>query len=154
MSLMFNLQSKAWSVILTFLLVVIYQGSGAWLSGMGKENLLNPTLAPWIPNIVFAIVGVIVYSLIDTKASYRLSEMLTRLLRISVILLAIIVPGTLIGANVKIVGGSILGSGMGNEILLQDGVRVDYSSETLTATIDASNASILTSNGSPVSISF
>ncbi|HOI33685.1 MAG TPA: LptF/LptG family permease [Mesotoga infera] len=153
-SLMFNLQSKAWSVIITFLLVVIYQGSGAWLSGMGKENLINPTLAPWIPNIVFAIVGVIVYSLIDTKASYRLSEMLTRLLRISVILLAIIVPGTLIGANVRIVGGSILGSQMGNEILLQDGVRVDYSSETLTATIDASNASVLTSNGNPISISF
>lgn len=153
-SLMFNLQSKAWSVILTFLLVVIYQGSGAWLSGMGKENLINPSLAPWIPNIVFSILGVIIYALIDTKASYRLSEMVTRVLRISVIVALVMLPGILIGADVKIVGGKIVGTGKGNEILLEGGVRVEYTSETLTATIEASNASILSIDGRPDSITF
>lgn len=153
-SLMFNLQSKSWSVILTFLLVVIYQGSGAWLSGMGKENLINPSLAPWIPNIVFSILGVVIYSLIDTKASYRLSEFFTRILKGSAIVIILLVPGLLEGSNVRIVGGTIAGTKDGREILIGDGVRVEYFSETMTATIDASNASILNIDSTPESISF
>jgi len=153
-SLMFNLQSKSWSVILTFLLVVIYQGSGAWLSGMGKENLINPSLAPWIPNITFSILGVIIYSLIDTKASYRLSELFTRIMKVSAIVLLLLVPGLLEGSNVKIVGGTIAGTKSGREILLGGGVKVEYFSETMNATIEASNASILNVDSTPESISF
>ena len=153
-SLMFNLQSKSWSVILTFLLVVIYQGSGAWLSGMGKENLINPSLAPWIPNIIFSILGVVIYSLIDTKASYRLSEFFTRILKVSAILLILLVPGLLQGSDIKIVGGTIAGTKNGREILLGDGVTVEYVSDTMNATIEASNASILNVDSTPESISF
>ncbi|MFN4268064.1 MAG: LptF/LptG family permease [Fervidobacterium pennivorans] len=77
-SLLFGFSSKSWSVILTFVLVVLYQGSGAWLSGMGKEGLMDPVLATWLPNILFAVVGLILYLLMDTPIAYRAREILSR----------------------------------------------------------------------------
>ncbi|MFN6991505.1 MAG: YjgP/YjgQ family permease, partial [Fervidobacterium sp.] len=71
--------SKSWNIILTFLVVVLYQGSGAWLSGMGKEGLMDPVLATWLPNIVFATVGLVLYLLLDTPIAYKLREFISRL---------------------------------------------------------------------------
>ncbi|BBE31103.1 permease [Tepiditoga spiralis] len=74
LSLFLNLKSKSWSVISTFILVVLYQGSGAWISALGKEKILNPILAPWIPNIIFIVSGISLFFLLDTKLSYKLIE--------------------------------------------------------------------------------
>jgi len=63
---------------LTFVLVVLYQGSGAWLSGMGKEGLMDPVLATWLPNIMFAVVGLILYLLMDTPIAYKAREILSK----------------------------------------------------------------------------
>jgi len=88
LSLLFQLRSKSWGVIFTFVLVVLYQGSGAWLSAMGKENLLDPGLAPWIPNLVFSAVGSILFFLLDTALAYRIREFLTKLFVVVMVLLA------------------------------------------------------------------
>ncbi|KAF2956624.1 LptF/LptG family permease [Marinitoga sp. 38H-ov] len=87
LSLFINLRSKSWSVISTFVLVVLYQGSGAWLSALGKEKILNPYLAPWIPNIIFSLIGIILFILLDTRAAYKLIEPLKRVLSVIVILI-------------------------------------------------------------------
>lgn len=89
-SLLFGLTSRSWSVILTFLIVVLYQGSGAWLSGMGKEGLMDPFLATWLPNIVFASVGFIMYILIDTPVAYKVREFLSRLFILVLILVSFV----------------------------------------------------------------
>lgn len=91
LSLLFNLKSKSWGVIFTFVLVVLYQGSSAWLSAMGKEKLIPPTLAPWIPNIVFAIFGLLLFALLDTTSAYKIREVLSKFF----ILLLIVFPGFL-----------------------------------------------------------
>jgi len=83
-SLLFGFTSRSWSVVITFLIVVLYQGSGAWLSGMGKEGLMNPVLATWLPNIVFALTGLILYLMLDTPLSYRIRELLSRLFVIAI----------------------------------------------------------------------
>lgn len=80
LSLMFNLKSKSWGVIITFVLVVLYQGSGAWVSAMGKERLMDPVLAAWLPNLGFGLVGAVLFIFLDTPLSYRLRELLTRFL--------------------------------------------------------------------------
>ncbi len=79
LSLTFNLRSKSWGVILTFLLVVLYQGSGAWLSAMGKEKLIDPILSAWLPDISFTLVGLALFTVLGTKFEYRLREFLSRL---------------------------------------------------------------------------
>lgn len=96
-SLLFGFTSRSWSVILTFLIVVLYQGSGAWLSGMGKEGLMDPILATWLPNIIFASVGFIMYILIDTPIAYKVREFLSRLFVIILISLAFIYGTSSIG---------------------------------------------------------
>ncbi|WP_053001102.1 LptF/LptG family permease [Kosmotoga pacifica] len=151
-SLLLNLKSRSWSVILTFILVVIYQGSGAWLSAMGKENLLNPVLAPWIPNIIFTIFGIAVFALIDTRASYKLSEFLGRIFKISSVLLVLGLSTTLFSGSLKLSAGSV--TGKANEILLTQGVQLSYTSTVMNVTVSASNASILLKDGDPVSIAF
>ncbi|OAA28482.1 hypothetical protein AT15_04580 [Kosmotoga arenicorallina S304] len=151
-SLFLNLKSRSWSVILTFVLVVIYQGSGAWLSAMGKENLFNPVLAPWIPNILFTVFGMVIFSLIDTRASYRLSEFLGRVFKISVIVLLISISTTLYAGNLKLSAGVV--KGKANEVLLTNGVQLSYNSTKTNITVTASSASILLRGETPVSIAF
>ena len=87
LSLIFNLKSKSWGVILTFVIVVLYQGSGAWLSAMGKERLLDPVLAAWIPDISFACTGIFLYILLDTPAAYKIREFLVKFLLVTVLVL-------------------------------------------------------------------
>ncbi|KLO22854.1 hypothetical protein X275_04730 [Marinitoga sp. 1197] len=89
LSLFINLKSKSWSVISTFVLVVFYQGSGAWLSALGKEKILNPYLAPWLPNIFFGIVGITLFTLLDTRVAYKLIEPLKRIFGTIIILIVL-----------------------------------------------------------------
>ncbi len=87
LSLTFNLRSKSWGVILTFVLVVLYQGSGAWLSAMGKERLIDPVLSAWIPDMAFALVGLALFSILDTRFEYRLKEFVSRFFLLIILLL-------------------------------------------------------------------
>ncbi|WP_041082655.1 YjgP/YjgQ family permease [Thermotoga profunda] len=86
LSLMFNLKSKSWGVILTFVIIVLYQGSGAWLGAMGKERLIDPVLSAWLPNILFGITGTVLFILLDTPISYRLREKFSKLFIIMLLL--------------------------------------------------------------------
>ena len=84
LSLTFNIKSKSWSVIFTFLLIVLYQGSGAWMSALGKDGeTLTPFLASWLPDIGFSVIGLILFILLDTKLMYRFKEMISRLFTLS-----------------------------------------------------------------------
>ncbi len=78
LSLLFNLTSKSWGVILTFVLIVLYQGSEAWLSAMGKEMIIDPVLAVWLPNILFGGVGLVLLLFVDTVAVQKVREILVR----------------------------------------------------------------------------
>ncbi|MFO7881685.1 MAG: LptF/LptG family permease [Kosmotogaceae bacterium] len=152
LSLMLNLRTKAWSVILTFVLVVVYQGSGAWLSAMGKERLIDPVLAPWLPNIFFTAIGVGIYFLIDTKISYKFSEMLNSIFKIGVVLLIIFVGGQVFAYDINISAESF--QGKGNEIRLHGPVKLEYSEADYDVTIEASNASVLLEGDKPISATF
>ncbi len=88
LSLMFNLKSKSWGVILTFVIVVLYQGSGAWLGAMGKERLVDPVTSAWIPNTIFGVTGALLFLLLDTPASYKIKESLSKLFLIAVLLIS------------------------------------------------------------------
>ncbi|MFN4189633.1 MAG: LptF/LptG family permease [Pseudothermotoga sp.] len=102
LSLMFNLKSKSWGVILTFMIIVLYQGSGAWLGAMGKERFIDPVLSAWLPNIFFGITGTFLFLLLDTPVSYRLREKFSKLF---VILLLLGVTNTM-GTQVLTVSAS------------------------------------------------
>ncbi|MDI3473174.1 MAG: hypothetical protein PWQ48_1455 [Thermotogaceae bacterium] len=99
LSLIFDIKSKSWGVLLTFLLIVLYQGSGAWLSAMGKEEILNPVLSAWLPDIGFATVGMIVFILLDTPLMYRFKEKIGKYLGTSLALLLLLIPSQMFSSD-------------------------------------------------------
>lgn len=102
LSLFFNLKSKSWSVLITFILVVLYQGSGAWINALGKERIINPVLAPWIPNLIFGITGIILFLLLDTKISFKLTEPLKKFISLFIFGFIIFGSSSIFSANVTI----------------------------------------------------
>ena len=83
LSLALNIKSKAWSVIFTFLLIALYQGSTQWMAAMGRADRwspwhINPILATWGPDLLFVIIGTLFYMLLDTQVLYAFKEWLTK----------------------------------------------------------------------------
>ncbi|WP_129409039.1 LPS-assembly protein LptD [Marinitoga lauensis] len=68
-------------------------GFRAWLSALGKEKIIDPYFAPWIPNVVFGIVGIILFVLLDTRAAYKLIEPLKRVFGTIIILIILSING-------------------------------------------------------------
>lgn len=155
LSLLFGFTSRSWSVILTFLIVVLYQGSGAWLSGMGKEGLLDPVLATWIPNIVFSLVGFIMYILIDTPVAYKLRELLSRIFSIVLVTTTFLflLGSTGFSADIKIRANTA--SMSGKYVTLQGGVtflwdNYKLESDEATVTLEEGKVKSLEAGGNVV----
>ncbi|PNR96905.1 LptF/LptG family permease [Petrotoga olearia] len=128
LSLFLNLTSKSWSVITTFVLVIIYQGSGAWLSALGKEKIINPTISVWIPNIIFGIIGAFLFFMLDTRASYKLLEPLKRIFSV---ILFILVGSSFFSAPVNINSQNFF---LKDDLLFLEGdVFVEYEGSTIKA---------------------
>lgn len=126
-SLLLNFRSKSWGVIFTFILVVLYQGSGAWLSAMGKERLLTPSLAPWIPNIVFSGIGGILFLILDTSSAQRIREKFGRFF----IVLLFLLSSQLFGAEIKAISDEVFKTQ--SRLVLQGNVILTQEDTTVTA---------------------
>jgi len=133
-SLFFGIKSKAWSAIITFVLVVLYQGSGAWLSAMGKSGMIEPVLSAWLPDIIFAIVGLIFFLLLDSKIIFKLKEFLVRILPFAIIILAFgIFSGHAFGAEPLKVSAGELRIISATEVEYTGGVQLSSSQYTISA---------------------
>ncbi len=83
LSLALNIKSKAWSVIFTFLLIALYQGSTQWMAAMGRADRwspwhIHPILAAWGPDILFVSIGGLFYLLLDTELLYKFKEFISK----------------------------------------------------------------------------
>ena len=104
LSMLFNLTSKSWGVILTFVLVVLYQGSSAWISALGKEYLINPVLASWLPDIIFGITGFVLFVFIDTAFIQKLRDLYSKILVFAIIA---VIASTYFGLEYKITSNDV-----------------------------------------------
>ena len=108
LSLLFNLTSKSWGVILTFVLVVLYQGSGAWLSAMGKEMIIDPVLSVWLPDIFFGGIGLVLLLFVDTTAVQRIREILVRIGIGIILVLSATGFGYTVSSDVAVLRGNVV----------------------------------------------
>ncbi len=108
-SLFFGIKSKAWSSIITFLLVVLYQGSGAWLSALGKSGMIDPVLSAWLPDIIFGAIGLIFFMLLDSRLIFKIKEIVLKVLPIAIFIIVLGVSSNhAFGAeNLKVNAGSM-----------------------------------------------
>jgi len=148
-SLVFNIRTKSWSVILTFILVVLYQGSDAWISALGKEKYLPPSLAPWIPNLIFGLCGFTMFVLLDTKLLLVTRDRILAVFKrknLLFIALLLIGAGTLLqGEIIRITAEEAVAHG---ETLVAEGnITVKYSDLTVHASAATITSEIATFSG-------
>lgn len=73
-------RGRAAGVIISVLLVGCYQGLLLWLSTLGKRDVISPVLAPWLPNIIFLGIGVLLLIWLDRLSRLDLFAQLRRLM--------------------------------------------------------------------------
>ncbi len=71
---------RATGVIISVLLVAGYQGLLLWMSTLGKRGVIAPLIAPWVPNILFTALGVLLVIGLDRLSRLDLFARLRRLL--------------------------------------------------------------------------
>jgi LPS export ABC transporter permease LptG len=71
-------RGRAAGVIISVLLVACYQGLLLWTSTLGKRDLLLPSMAPWIPNLLFGLLGGVLLLVIDRWSRLDLLARLRR----------------------------------------------------------------------------
>ncbi len=81
-------RGRAAGVIMSLLLVAGYQGLLLWMSTLGRRSLIAPILAPWIPNILFALIGLLLLLWVDRLSRMDLLARLRRLVPFGAFLLA------------------------------------------------------------------
>jgi LPS export ABC transporter permease LptF len=83
-------RGRAVGVIMSLVLVAGYQGLLLWMSTLGKRNLIAPILAPWIPNMLFALVGLFLLLWLDRLSRMDLLARLRRLVPFGLFLLLVL----------------------------------------------------------------
>lgn len=80
-------RGRAAGVIISVVLVAGYQGLLLWMSTLGKRGLVAPLIAPWVPNILFTALGVLLLVWLDRLSRLDLFARLRRLVPFIFILL-------------------------------------------------------------------
>ena len=78
LSLLFGPRGRALGIVLSFLLVNLYAGLLVWVELLGKRQVLPPALAPWLPNLVFTLVGLYLFALVGRVSRSDLRQRLKR----------------------------------------------------------------------------
>jgi len=86
-SLIFGTRSRAIGIVISLALVGVFQGLLFLTQTFGQRGAIDPALAPWIPNIVFGILGFALFLWVDRLASRNLWNRLRRRLPHLVVLL-------------------------------------------------------------------
>jgi len=68
-SLMFGSRNRSTGVIIGLLIIGLYQGTYFWMQALGRRGAVNPALAAWIPNLLFGLMGLLLYLRVDKLAS-------------------------------------------------------------------------------------
>jgi len=69
-SLIFGWRSRAAGVVISLLLVGLFQGVLLWTQTLGRRGMIPPSLAAWIPNILFGLIGIFLFLRLD-RLRYR-----------------------------------------------------------------------------------
>lgn len=68
-SLMFGSKNRSTGIIIGLLIIGLYQGTHFYLQTLGRQGAMNPVLAAWVPNLLFGLIGFVLYVRVDRLAS-------------------------------------------------------------------------------------
>jgi len=85
--LLSNVKSKSWSIILSFVFIGVFKGSEIFMQSVALLNIsdfsnsryrIDSVLAIWAPDIIFAILGLICFLILDSKLMFFMKERFVR----------------------------------------------------------------------------
>ena len=97
-SLLWGWRSRAVGVVVSLLLVGLFQGTLLWTQTLGRRGVLAPSLAAWIPDVLFGLVGLLLFLRLDRLGWGNLRCLLRRVLPF---LFALVLIPVLAGATVS-----------------------------------------------------
>lgn len=68
-SLMFGSKNRSTGIIIGLLIIGLYQGTYFWMQALGRRGAMNPALAAWLPNLLFGLIGTLLFLRVDQLAS-------------------------------------------------------------------------------------
>ncbi len=68
-SLMFGSKNRSTGIIISLVIIGMYQGAYFWMQALGRRGAMPAALAAWTPNILFGILGLLLYLRVDRLAS-------------------------------------------------------------------------------------
>jgi LPS export ABC transporter permease LptF len=89
LSLLFGPRGRALGIVLGFALVNLYAGLLLWTQLLGNREVVSPDIAPWLPNIIFTLLGLYLFSLVDRVSRLDLIQKLRRWLPVLLLALAL-----------------------------------------------------------------
>ena len=146
-SLLWGWRSRAAGVVVSLLLVGLFQGTLLWTQTLGRRGILPPSLAAWIPDLLFGLVGLALYLRLDRLDWGTWWKRLHRGLPLFLAAVCVLAAGVLaIGADdvpVTIDCEALFVSSDRDHVLARGGVRLSYGETRLGAdevTLDRDDA--------------
>ena len=132
-SLIFGWRSRAMGIVISFLLVGLFQGTLLWTQTLGRRGIIAPSLAAWIPNILFSLVGVLLFFRLDRLNSRRGWALLRRIIPFVSLVLSVAICGWGEEIPVEITCEQLFVSTDRQHVRADGNVRIAYSETVLTA---------------------
>lgn len=139
-SLIFGWRSRAVGIVISFLLVGLFQGTLLWTQTLGRRGIIPPSLAAWIPNILFGLVGVLLFLQLDRLNSRKVWARLRRVIPFVGLVLFVVTCGWGEEIPVEITCEELFVSTDRQHVRANGAVRITYSETVLSAahiTLDA-----------------
>ncbi len=87
LSLMFGKRSRGVGIVIALLLVGTFQGILLWSQTLGRRGIINPVLSAWIPNLIFGLVGIVLFLMMDKVHIDNIWQRIKRTITLVVIFL-------------------------------------------------------------------
>jgi len=85
-SLLFGWRSRAVGIVIGLLLVGLFQGTLLWTQTLGRRGVIPPSLGAWIPDLLFGLVGIVLFLRLDRLGTRGLWRWMGRLLPLVAVL--------------------------------------------------------------------
>jgi len=141
-SLLFAARSRAVGIVIGLLLVSLYQGVLWWTQTLGRRGVIAPSLAAWIPDLLFGVIGLILVSRLGRLTTRDLWARIRHFVPFAAIVLAIAVASLAEEPPVAIDCDDLFVSSDETRVEARGSVRIAYGETTLQA-----DEAILTSEG-------